>query len=172
MLTVTLFLLETVQGRKGAPHTVCIRPKPEEKVLKVFWIHLQTKISAAKFFRALFLLSAGWHSLCFSLALPTGKLTLPQAPSPTGLVGFWCRVSVCVPEWYHAQSSGVSNPNNAVGSALFVWTCTECNQGSSGWRTWELRRRVTGRIMALPLFVTRDEAAYVQNGCLIILRKI
>lgn len=54
------------------------------------------------------------------------------ALSPTGLVGFWCRVSVCVPGWYHAQSSGVSNPNNAVGSALFVWTCTDCNQGSYG----------------------------------------
>lgn len=36
MLTVTLFLLETEQGHKGAPYTVCIRPKPEEKVEKLF----------------------------------------------------------------------------------------------------------------------------------------
>lgn len=41
MLRVTLFLLETEQGRKGAPYAVCIRPKPEEKVEKVFWIHLE-----------------------------------------------------------------------------------------------------------------------------------
>lgn len=115
--------------------------KSQEAILNTFrqgrvLFHLQSKISAVvhkrKFCRVLLLLRGGWHSLCVSLALRADRITPPLLRAPQVLLVFWCRVSVCVPEWYHAQSSGVSTPNNAVGSALFVWTCTDCNQGCYG----------------------------------------
>lgn len=135
----TIFTGNSAEPQR-APCSVCIRPKPEEKVKKLFWIHWKRSgsfISSVKK-ECIKVLSGPVSSqhqetqLVLKSRTAHGQTDSVTALSPTGLVGFWCRVSVCVPEWYHAQSSGVSNPNNAVGSALFVWTCTDCNQGSYG----------------------------------------
>lgn len=89
MLTVTLLLLETVQEHKVETH---IRPKHEEKVIKLFWntpqvgqvlFHLQWKIRAEKsLFEALLLLRAAWVSSCHP-ALHTDNNS--TALSTTGL---------------------------------------------------------------------------------------
>lgn len=90
MLTVTLLLRETVQEHKET-HSVCIRLKHEEKVIKLFWnssqlgqvlFHLQWKIRASE--------QKGFLRPCFSSELhesacviqPSTLTTIPQLWAP------------------------------------------------------------------------------------------
>lgn len=83
MLAVTLFLLETAQGRKGARRGVCIRPKAGEKRAETMSVafaprrlvfHLRVKKKRIKVI----------PGPCFFSGRRADKLTLLLIPGPRG----------------------------------------------------------------------------------------